>query len=78
MNEGGRPFSIVRWIPAFLLRFVLWNAGVVSTVRGYSWLLGYDDEFKVWAAQNRAEIIIILVLGSVMYGMMDWMRSNEP
>lgn len=78
MPDKKPPVSFTQWLPGFLLRFVLWNGGIISLVRGYSWLLAYDDEFKVWAAAHRGELIIILFLGSVMYGMMDWMRSNEP
>lgn len=72
------PFSFTKWVPAFALRFVLWTAGVIGTVRGYVWVLGLDDEYKAWSAANRAELLLILVLGSIMYGIADWMRSNEP
>lgn len=78
MADGKEPFSFAQWVTGFLLRFVIWNAGVVSIVRGYSWFLGYDDEFKVWAVEHRSDLVIMIVLGSVMYGIMDWMQSREP
>ena len=78
MADQRESFSFAKWVPGFLFRFIVWNASVVSIARGYSWLLGYDDEFKVWAVEHRGDLLIVIILGSVMYGMMDWMRSQEP
>lgn len=78
MDDGNRRFSFARWLPGFTWRFILWNAANVSIVRGYSWLFGYDDEFKAWVVGHRADMMILVVLSWLAYGMMDWMRSNEP
>jgi hypothetical protein len=49
---------------------------VIGGSGAYSWLLGYDDEMKAWAAANRPLIVVILVLSAIIYAMYVWLDEN--
>jgi hypothetical protein len=40
-------------------------------------LLGYDDEMRVWATENRVLIVLVLVLSATMYAMYAWLEDQE-
>lgn len=68
---------IARWFRGFLKRYIVFTLAVIGIARGYSWLLGYDDEAKAWAAANRPLIGIVLVLSAIVYAMYDWLEDRE-
>jgi len=60
---------MLRWFVDFLRRFIVFSVVVLGAARTYSWLLGYDDEMKAWAAENRPMILLVLVPSGIMYAM---------
>jgi uncharacterized membrane protein len=67
----------MRWLIDFLRRFFLFCVFTIGGARAFSWLYGYDDEMKVWAAHNRPLITLVLVLSAVMYAMYDWLEQDR-
>jgi hypothetical protein len=49
-SKGGS--VLIRWLLQFLQRFFLFCIFVIGGARAFSWLFGYDDEMKIWAAQK--------------------------
>jgi hypothetical protein len=68
---------VLRWFFGFLTRWVLFNIAVIGIAQAYSWLYGYDDEVKAWAASNRPLITVLLVLGVIAYAMYDWLEHHD-
>jgi hypothetical protein len=68
---------VLRWLRQFLTRFALFSVFVIGAARAYSWLFGYDDEMKAWAAQNRPIIALVLVLSAIMYAMYVWLDEDH-
>ena len=68
---------MLRWLWGFLKRYVLFTLAVIGLARAYSWLFGYDDEVRAWAAANRPLIAIVLTLSAIVYAMYDWLEENE-
>jgi hypothetical protein len=67
---------MLRWFVDFLRRFIVFSVVVLGAARAYSWLLGYDDEMKAWAAQNRPMILLVLVLSAITYAMYTWLEDK--
>ena len=74
-SKGGS--VLIRWLLQFLQRFFLFCIFVIGGARAFSWLFGYDDEMKVWAAQNRPLVAIVLVLSAIMYAMYVWLEEDR-
>jgi hypothetical protein len=68
---------VLRWLIAFLRRFIVFSVVVIGAARAYSWLLGYDDEMKIWAVENRALIILVLGLSAIMYAIYTWLDEDH-
>ena len=67
---------MIRWLFRFLKRFVLANVFLIGIARAYSWLLGYDDEMKIWAATNRPLISVVLIISAIIYAMYAWLDED--
>lgn len=65
-----------RWFYGVCKRFVAFVVTVLTGAQGVSWIFGYDDEVRVWAAQNRGEVGIILALSAIMFAIYD--ALEEP
>jgi len=68
-NTAARGCGVLSWLWTYLRRFVLFTVVVIGGARAYSWLLGYDDEVKVWASANRPIILLVLALSAIVYAM---------
>ena len=69
--------AVLRWLVRFITRFIMFSVVVIGASRAYSWLFGYDDEMKAWAAQNRPIMAVVLVLSAIMYAMYVWLDEDH-
>jgi len=67
---------VIRWLLGFLKRFVLANVFILGIARAYSWLYGYDDEVKAWAAANRPLVNVVLILSAIAFAMYAWLDED--
>ena len=48
---------------------------MIGAAQAYSWLYGYEEEVRAWAAGNRPLITVVLVLSAILYAMYDWLED---
>jgi hypothetical protein len=69
-----RPDPVASAVSAPVFLFCIF---VIGGARAFSWLFGYDDEMKIWAAENRPLVAIVLVLSAIMYAMYVWLEEDR-